>query len=664
MSADRELLPTATARRTGRVAAELIRPQRARAWLTAAVFVAAAVTGLVGPLALGRIVEAVQGRSGGGQVTAAALVLLGAALAQAALTALGAALTAQVGETALARLRERVIARAFALPAQRIEQVGAGDLAARIGDDAALVGTAVRGVLPSVTGAALTICFTVLGLTALDWRFALAGLCALPIQTAALRWYLRHSGPLYAAQRVAGGERSRQILESVSGAETVRAFRLTADHTRRIAQRSAVAKDFALRAVTLRSRFYGRLNAAEFTGLALILTVGWLLVHTGRANVGEATAAALLFIRLFDPVNILLGLAATVQEAAAGLARLVGAADLVPGPDRGGPAPGPDDGQQASGPHSAGAAASAAGRLPAASAPGRLPAADAPGRLPAADAPGRLPTASAPGRLPAAREPDAPAQVTVRDVHHAYVPGDPVLHGVSLRLARGEHVTLVGASGAGKSTLARIVAGVHPPTAGRVTVHGQGEERPAVLLLDQDTHVFADTVAGNLRLARPDAGAAAMTAALEAAGAWPWVRALPQRLDTPIGSGATELTPVQAQQLALARLALADPPVAVLDESAAEAGSDGARTLEAAARRVLRGRTALVVAHRLSQAATADRVVVMEAGRIVEEGGHLELVAAGGRYARLWAAWSDRTSAGPGELAHNGQESPSELRSS
>jgi len=159
------------------------------------------------------------------------------------------------------------------LPAQRIEQVGAGDLAARIGDDAALVATAIRSVLPSVTGAVLTIGFTVLGLTALDWRFALAGLCALPIQAATLAGIcgIPARSTRRSASRAANGPgRSGVGVRR----ETVRAFRLSGEHTRRIAQRSAAAMDFALRAVTLRSRFYGRLNVAEFTGLSLILAVG------------------------------------------------------------------------------------------------------------------------------------------------------------------------------------------------------------------------------------------------------------------------------------------------------------------------------------------------------------------------------------------------------
>jgi ABC-type multidrug transport system fused ATPase/permease subunit len=155
----------------------------------------------------------------------------------------------------------------------------------------------------------------------------------------------------------------------------------------------------------------------------------------------------------------------------------------------------------------------------------------------------------------------------------------------------------------------------------------------------QEVHVFAGPLADDLRLARPDAGDDELRAALAAVGALEWADALPNGLDTVIGDGGHALTVVQAQQLALARLVLADPPIAVLDEATAEAGSAGARVLDAAARKALEGRTGLVVAHRLSQAATVDLVVVLDEGRVVEQGSHAELVAAGGRYAALWAAW-------------------------
>lgn len=241
----------------------------------------------------------------------------------------------------------------------------------------------------------------------------------------------------------------------------------------------------------------------------------------------------------------------------------------------------------------------------------------------------------------AEREPGTDPTVTVSGVGHAYVPGRPVLHDVDLVLRPKERVALVGASGAGKTTLAKLIAGIHPPASGRIEVGGR------VALITQEVHIFAGPLDGDLRLARPDATDEELREALERVGALGWAEALPEGLATVVGDGGHRLTPDRAQQLALARLVLADPPIAVLDEATAEAGSSGARALEQAAERALEGRTALVVAHRLSQAAAADRIVVMEDGRIAESGTHDELRAAGGAYAALWQAWSHNRNAGP-----------------
>ncbi|MGH8929598.1 MAG: ABC transporter ATP-binding protein [Egibacteraceae bacterium] len=553
---------------TRRALRTLVRPHGALAAASAVVLLAGTVAGLLGPPLLGRIVDLVIDGQPASAVTGPVLGLVGVAVAQGALAAAGAVLVARLGETMLAVLRERVVDRVLAVPLDVVERAGTGDLLARVGGDVSVVSTAVREAFPALMSSGLTVGLTVVGLAALDWRLALAGLCAAPIQAHTLRWYLRRSAPLYAAERIAQGERAHQLHDSIDGAATVRAFRLAASHVTAVAERSRAAVALALRATALRTRFFGRLNLAEFVGLSAILVTGFVLVRAGTVSVGVATAAALYFHRLFDPINVLLYLFDEAQSAAAALARLVGVGWM--------------------------------------------------------DAPAEI-----------AGTGDATAGgVEVDRVIHAYVAGHDVLHDVSLRIDPGERVAVVGASGAGKTTLAKLVAGLHQPSAGRVLVGGP------VALVTQEIHVFAGTLADDLRLARPKAADSELTAVLGQVGALGWAQALPQGLDTVVGDGGHRLTATQAQQLALARLLLAGPLVAILDEATAEAGSSGAKILEAAAANALKGRTALVVAHRLTQAASADRIIVLSAGRVVETGTHAQLIAAGGRYAALWATWS------------------------
>jgi ABC-type multidrug transport system fused ATPase/permease subunit len=239
-------------------------------------------------------------------------------------------------------------------------------------------------------------------------------------------------------------------------------------------------------------------------------------------------------------------------------------------------------------------------------------------------------------------DPTRPAdgRLVVRDLHHEYVEGRPAVDSVSLDVPPGHRVAVVGASGAGKTTLGAAVAGRLVPTRGEVTLGGAPLSGAA--LVSQEVHVFTGTVRDNLTLAAPSATDAGLTSALAAVGALAAVEALPSGLATAVGDGARALTPALAQQLALARVLLADPTVVVLDEATAESGSAGARSLERAAAAVTEGRTSLTIAHRLTQAVDADEIVVMDAGRVVERGTHEELVAAGGTYAGLWAAWSGR----------------------
>ena len=583
MSADPAVrLPVASAKQTWAAVRRLGGPHRGLAVAALLTAVAATAVYLVTAPVLGRIVDQVIGNRPTSDLTGPITLLVVIALVYALLSMVSVVLVARLGEQILAELRERFIERALDLPLEQVEAAGSGDLTSRVTNDVTVISKGIREALPSFSRAALTIGLTLVGLAVLDWRFALAALCAAPIQIWTVRWYLRTAPPLYAKQRVAVGDLQQELLDSISGAGTVRAFGLRRSHLEKVHARSGHSVALTLAAVRLQTRFFARLNLAELIGLSAVLMTGYVLVDRGEVTVGAASAAALYFANLFNPINVALASIDEAQAAAASLARLVGVIDIPAEPPR------PEVG-------------------------------------------------------PAPR----PAPVEIDGVGHAYVGDHDVLDDVSLALAAGEHVAVVGTSGAGKTTLAKLVAGVHRPTRGRIRLAGvdTGDLGPrgvrrTVALITQEVHVFAGPLAADLRLARPEAPDEDLHAALGAVGAAEWVALLPDGLATVVGDGGHSLTVAQAQQLALARLLLADRPVAILDEATAEAGSAGARVLEEAAARAMAGRTALIVAHRLTQAASADRVVVLDAGRVVELGTHAELVGAGGPYARLWAAWS------------------------
>ncbi len=577
----RHLLPIASRAETTRLAARMLRAHRGPLLVSAAAFVVVGLAGLVAPWILGDIVDTVTTDGDSSRVLHGALLIAAASVVAGIGTSLSVTYLAKSGEPALADLREQALDRALHLDSIRLEEAGAGDLLSRMGDDVRTVAQSLTQIVPLLIQSLVAVVFTAGGLFALDWRLGLAGLGSAPFYVLGLRWYLPRSGPYYRRERIAQGERAEVLVSGVQGASTLRALSREQAQIDRITHHSKHAMTISLDVFSLLTRFGARTNRSELIGLSLVLGTGFLLVRDDLTTVGAVTAAALYFHRLFNPIGALLTIFDDIQSAGASLARLAGVAMLEPPSAPGGPTP------------------------------------------------------------------VRSGTFELIGISHAYVEGHPVLADVTLRVAEGERVALVGATGAGKSTLGAIAAGLLEPTSGTVRIGGfpldaldPSHVRSSIALVTQDVHVFSGTVRDNVDLARPGADDEQIRGALADVRALSWLEALPDGLDTVVGDHGHPLTPAQAQQLALARVLLHDPRVAVFDEATAEAGSSGARELEDAAIAATRGRTSLVVAHRLTQAQSADRVVVMHEGRIVEEGSHDELLAVGGRYADLWTAWS------------------------
>ncbi|UQN31163.1 ABC transporter ATP-binding protein [Brachybacterium kimchii] len=554
--------------------------------VTLLVVIGGAIAAAWMPRLIGGAVDIVQDREGSAAVWRQGGLIMLAGVLQAVLSALGWALVSGMGQRVLAAMREDVIDRALDLPAQTMEVTGIGDALSRVADDVDVTARAVNNVVPNLIQMGFYVVVTLIGMATLSPWLLILVVVVVPMYAATGVWYLRRTAPIYRRERVAMGARAQGLLSAIHGIPTVHAYGIERRETRHVAVLSETAAVLAMRVMGLVTKVVKIVVWPENLSIALVLILGYAMVHVGGAPVGLVTAAALYLISLLWPMMNLLFSLDDVQSAVASLTRMVGVIESID-------------------------------------------------------------PASSPGE-----EVPADASIRLRHVSHAY--GEDadgtertVLQPIDLDIAPGESIALVGASGAGKSTLAAIITGTLTPRHGSV-LHGGADlahadlesVRHHAVIVSQDVHVFRGTLAEDLRLARPEATDEELWAALREVEADAWAELLPRGLDTEVGEKGERLTAEQSQQLALARVALRDPAVLVLDEATADEGSSGARVLERAATQVARDRTTVIVAHRLSQAKEADRILVMADGRVVEQGPHADLVDHGGVYAELWAAWS------------------------
>jgi ATP-binding cassette subfamily B protein len=583
----------AVRRRSLALLRSLIRPVRLRFWLTIAMVVLSQAARVAGPalIAFGidRALPALQAGDNGPLVFTGVAYLL-AAIATAGLTALYVTSTARLSQAMLLDLRLRVFRHTQRLSLEFHEKYTSGRIIARQTSDLEALRELLDSGVSSLASGMLFMVFTAITVFALDWRSGLLVLAAGVPMFFLARWYQKHSQIVFRESRVASASLIVHFVETMTGIRAVKAFRKERENSDRYGQLAEDYRRVTVRSINLNGVFQPGLVLIGNVCVAVVLLFGGFRVLGGDLEVGVLLALILSTKRFFQPVDQMAMFYNSFQSAQAALEKVSGLLEEVP-------------------------------------------------------------TVRPPKNAVALKH--AKGAIDFNAVEFRYGDGPVIVPALNLHIPAGQTVALVGQTGAGKSTLAKLIARFYDVSSGSLTLDGVDlrdlgttDLRRNIVMVTQEAFLFSGSVADNIALGRPEASRSEIEEAAKAVGAHDFIMELPEGYDTDVNKRGGRVSSGQRQLISFARAFLARPAVLILDEATSSLDIPSERLVQQGLARLLAGteaarRTALIIAHRLSTVETADRVLVVHEGRIVEDGSPAELIGGGGRFADLHGAWKD-----------------------